>query len=247
MENIFNTKNNQQETTPLDIQYDNLKDNYEKIFIEAAESIRASVNKFKPKDACSNCTIKDCNIDKKDVFTTYPIGCVFNNWQKQILNYLSGEYKQQLKNAYKTIMEEKNEYSCAKCGNCCRLATSEYSYEQLKQKAMRGDKFSKEFISVFVPYKTEEEAKLANPEYFKLLNDLMEDEKIYYYHCPKIVGNECSDYENRPSICKNFPHSPLKLLPSSCSFNVWKNSIAKRAMLLNAKIDIIEFYKSKLS
>lgn len=247
MENFFNTKKNQQETTPLDTQYDNLKDNYEKIFIEAAESIRAAIDKFKPKDACSNCSIKDCKIEKKDAFVIYPIGCPFNAWQKQVLTFLSGEYRQQLKNTYKQIMDEKEEHSCAKCGNCCRLATSEYSYEQLKQKAMRGDKFSKEFVSVFVPYKTEEEAKLANPEYFKLLEDIMEDEKIYYYYCPKLVGNECSDYENRPNICKDFPHNPLKLLPSSCSFNVWKNSIAKRSMLLKAKTDIIEFYKSKLS
>ena len=88
--------------------------------------------------------------------------------------------------------------------------------------------------------------QLANPEYFELLNDLMEDQKIYYYYCPKLIGNECSDYDNRPNICKDFPHNPLKLLPSTCSFNVWKNSIAKQSMLLKAKTDIIEFYKTRL-
>ena len=128
----------------------------------------------------------------------------------------------------------------------CRLATSEYSYEQLKQRAMRGDKFARDFVSVFVPYKTDEEAKLANPEFFKLLEDTMEDQKVYYYYCPKLKGNECSDYENRPDVCKDFPHNPLKLLPSTCSFNAWKNAAAKQSMLLKAKTDIIEFYKNKL-
>ena len=75
----------------------------------------------------------------------------------------------------------------------------------------------------------------------------MEDQKVYYYNCPKLNGNLCSDYENRPNICKEFPHNPLKLLPSSCSFNVWKNSVARQAMLLKAKTDIIAFYKEKLS
>ena len=70
--------------------------------------------------------------------------------------------------------------------------------------------------------------------------------KIYYYYCPKLSGNLCSDYENRPDICKDFPHNPLKLLPSKCSFNDWKNEIAHEAMLLKAKVDIIEFYKEKL-
>lgn len=246
MENFFNKPANNTSTTPLNDQYDNLKDNYEQIFIEAAESIRRAVEKFKPENPCTNCTVKDCKIEIKDVFTDYPVGCAYREWQMQILTFLAGDYKQKLKNNYKMIMDKKDECECSKCGNCCRLATSEYSYEQLKQRAMRGDKFSKDFISVFVPYNTEEEAKKANPEYFELLNDLMEDQKVYYYYCPKLVGNICSDYENRPDICKNFPHNPLKLLPSTCSYNTWKNEVAKQSMLLKAKTDIIDFYKTKL-
>ena len=144
-------------------------------------------------------------------------------------------------------MDKKCEYVCSKCASCCKLAVSEYSYDQLKQRAMRGDKFSRDFVSVFVPYKSEEEAKLVNPEYFELLNNVMKDQRVYYYCCPKLKDNLCSDYENRPNICKDFPHNPLKLLPSTCSFNEWKNSVAKQAMLLKAKTDIIAFYKTKLS
>ena len=245
MENFFNT-NSKQPTTPLGNQYDNLKDNYQRIFIEAAESIRVEINKFKPENPCATCTVKDCSVKVKDVFSDFPIGCAYRDWQKQVLSFLGGEYRQKLKNTYKAMMEKKYECECSRCGNCCRLATSEYSYEQLKQRAMRGDKYSRDFVSVFVPYKTEDEAKLANPEYFELLNDIVEDQKVYYYYCPKLVGNECSDYENRPDICKNFPHNPLKLLPSTCSFNTWKNAISKQSMLLKAKTDIIEFYKTKL-
>ncbi len=245
MENFFNTKT-VEPSSPLNNQYDDLKENYHKIFIEAAESIRTAIGKFKPENPCATCTISGCKVEKKDVFTDYPVGCAYNDWQKQVLSFLAGEYRQKLKNTYKMIMDKKCECECARCANCCRLATSEYSYEQLKQRAMRGDKFSRDFVSVFVPYKTEEEAKLANPEYFQLLNEIMEDEKIYYYYCPKLKGNECSDYENRPDICKDFPHNPLKLLPSTCSYNVWKKEVAKQAMLLKAKTDIIEFYKNKL-
>lgn len=245
MQNFFNT-NSEQPSVPLESQYDSLKDNYQQIFIEAAESIRAAIEKFKPENPCTLCSVKNCNIEKKDVFTDYPVGCAYRDWQKQVLSFLDGEYKQKLKNAYKMIMDKKSGYECIKCANCCRLATSEYSYEQLKQRAMRGDKFSKDFVSVFVPYKSEEDARLANPEYFKLLEEIIEDQKVYYYYCPKLVGNLCSDYENRPNICKDFPHNPLKLLPSTCSFNAWKNEVAKQSMLLKAKTDIINFYKAKL-
>ena len=245
MQNFFNT-NSKQPSTPMETQYDNLKDNYQQIFIEAAESIRREIDKFKPENPCTICSVKDCQVQKKDVFTDFPVGCAYRDWQKQVLSFLAGEYRQKLKNTYKMIMDKKCDYECNRCANCCRLATSEYSYEQLKQRAHRGDKFSKDFVSVFVPYKSEEEAKLANPEYFELLNGLMDEQKVYYYYCPKLVGNSCSDYENRPNICKDFPHNPLKLLPSTCSFNAWKNDIAKQSMLLKAKTDIIEFYKTKL-
>ena len=110
---------------------------------------------------------------------------------------------------------------------------------------MRGDKFASDFVSVFVPYENEEDAKKVNPEYFEMLNELVED-KTYYYYCPKLDGNVCTIYENRPNICREYPHNPLKLLPASCSFNAWKNEVAHQAMLLKAKVDIIEFYKEKL-
>lgn len=243
MENIF-SKASAQEETPLLSQYDNLKENYYKIFIEAAESIRKEIEEFKPENPCTLCT-KKCDIKKIDIFTDYPVGCAYKEWQSKTLSFLNGEYKQKLQNHYKLIMDKKIEYSCNKCGDCCRLAVSEYSYDQLKQRAFRGDKYSRDFVSVFVPYASEEEAKKANPEFFEQLSDLVET-KTYYYYCPKLKDNECSDYENRPDICKDFPHNPLKLLPSKCSFNAWKDEISHSAMLLNAKVDIIEFYKQKL-
>lgn len=232
--------------SPLSSQYDNLKNNYEQIFIEAAESIRREVNKFKPESPCENCPVKDCKIEIKDVFTPFPANCAYREWQLKILTFLAGDYRQTLKMIHKNILEKKCDYSCARCAACCKLATSELSYAQLKQRAMRGDKFSADFVSVFVPYETEEEAKNANPEYFELIDNLLEDEKVYYYYCPKLDGNTCTIYKNRPDICKVFPHNPLKLLPSTCSFNGWKDEVAHQSMLLKAKVDIIEFYKEKL-
>lgn len=248
MENFF-IKKPAPQNQPLSNQYDDIKENYQRIFIQAAESIRAAIDKFKPEDSCPHCMVKNCKLkdsEKKDVFTDYPIGCAYKDWQSQVLTFLSGDYRQRMRQTYKNIMDKRTDYACNCCGDCCRLAVSEYSYDQLKQRAMRGDKFSEEFVSVFVPYETEDEARAVNPEYFDLLGELVEDTKAYYYYCPKLKENLCSDYENRPNICKEFPHNPLKLLPSRCSFNEWKSSIANDAMTLKAKTDIIEFYKMKL-
>ncbi|MCQ2738647.1 MAG: YkgJ family cysteine cluster protein [bacterium] len=245
MENFFQTPK-QDNSEPLIEQYDNMRDNYKQIFIEAAESIRNAVNEFKPENPCTNCHIKDCKIETKDMFAKYPSGCAYKDWQSKIITFLNGDYQQKLKNTLTAIMDKQKEYSCGMCGECCRLAVSEFSYSQLKQKAMRGDKGAADFVSVFVPYESEEDARKVNPEYFDLLNNVTEDVKVYYYYCPKVSENKCSDYENRPDVCKEFPHNPLKLLPAKCSFNVWKKSVAKTSMMLHAKIDIINYYKKEL-
>ena len=249
-QNFFAKKDNeeQKKDNSLNNQYNELKDNYEQIFIEAAESIRKELDTIKPENPCVGCSHKDCKIENKDIFVPYPpTGCKLREWQMQAITYLTGDYRTKLKAAYKAIMDKKENYECNRCGDCCRLAVSEYSYTQLKQRAMRGDKFSEDFISVFVPYETEEEARAVNPEYFELLNTLVQEDRIYYYHCPKIGSdNLCTIYEDRPSICRDYPHNPLKLLPSACSFNAWKNEVSHQAMLLKAKTDIIGFYKEKL-
>ena len=241
------TNDEQKEDDSLKAQYKKIETNYEQIFLEAAESIRKELDTFKPQDACLNCQNKECKIEKKDIFAPYPpTGCKYRDWQLQSLSYLAGEYRQKLKTEYKRIMDKKSEYECNKCGACCKLDVSEYSYEQLKQRAMKGDKYSADFVSVFIPYENEDEARETNPEYFDLLNILVPDEKVYYYHCPKVDCNLCTIYDKRPNICKDFPHNPLKLLPKECSYNAWKNDVAHAAMLLKAKTDIINFYKEKL-
>ena len=245
---IMPPSDEKQKDNSLDRQYNELKTNYEKIFIEAAESIRKELDTIKPENACEGCSNKDCKIGKKDIFAPYPpTGCKLREWQMQAITYLTGDYRTKLKAAYKAMMDKKSDYECNKCGDCCRLSVSQYSYQQLKQRAMKGDKYSEDFVSVFVPFETEEEARAVNPEYFALLNRLVEEDKIYYYYCPKISSdNLCTIYDQRPNICKEFPHNPLKLLPSKCSFNVWKNEISHQAMLLKAKTDIINFYKERL-
>lgn len=242
-----NSKPETEEDNSLNNQYDNLKNNYEQIFIEAAESIRREIAKFKPENPCESCSAaKDCQIKVYDIFTPYPANCKYREWQLQTLTFLAGDYQQTLKAMRKNIYDKHSDYSCGRCGACCKLATSEYSYTQLKQRASKGDKYASDFISVFVPYENEDDARKVNPEFCQMLDDLLEDQRVYFYYCPKVKDNLCSDYENRPDVCKNFPYNPLKLLPKSCTYNGWKNEVAHQAMLLKAKCDIIDFYKEKL-
>ncbi len=224
-----------------------LQAEYKEIFTEAAKVIRYEIDKFKPNYNCNFCTIP-CDIKKVDIFEVFPPNCPYGTWQIKALSYLTNEYKAKLRVSKKTMMEKKNEYSCAKCGACCKLAVSEYSPMQLKQKAIRGDKYAREFSSIYVAYDSEEMAEAICPDYYNKLKELMdENERLYFYYCSKLGADDlCSDYENRPDICKDFPLTALKILPDTCGYLPWRESVNKLAMSIKAREDLIAFYKSRI-
>ena len=101
-------------------------------------------------------------------------------------------------------------------------------------------------MSVFVPYASKEDARKVYPEYIKMLEENKED-NVYFYHCPKLTEDKrCSDYENRPQICRDFPDNPLSILPKSCGYKQWKDEIEPLALMLHSMVEIIEYYKEKI-
>ena len=101
-------------------------------------------------------------------------------------------------------------------------------------------------MSVFVPYASKEDARKVYPEYIKMLEENKED-NVYFYHCPKLTEDKrCSDYENRPQICRDFPDNPLSILRKSCGYKQWKDEIEPLALMLHSMVEIIEYYKEKI-
>lgn len=166
---------------------------------------------------------------------------------EEFLNFLNEDALKEVFENHLKIYEIRKKSSCLGCAACCKLACSEFSPEDLAQKAIAGDNFAQQFLSVFVPYKNESDAQSIYPEYFELLREKAQGEKVYFYHCPKVTkDNRCPDYENRPQICRDFPDNPIAFLPSSCGFLSWKEESEPIALKMRAMLEIIEFYKSKL-
>lgn len=145
------------------------------------------------------------------------------------------------------MLEYRQNFSCIGCATCCKLACSEFSYEELQEKAKNGDNFATQFTSIFIPYENENEPRMIYPEYIELLEQKLNGEKVYFYHCPKLTkDNRCPDYENRPQICRDFPDNPLSLLPKSCGYSNWRQEIEPTALMLHAMLEIVGFYKQRL-
>lgn len=206
---------------------------YRKFFLEFSKELDARILKLKPEGL---------NGEISDSYAPDSLG---SKWQEQVRNLLQDEIAPEI---YKNIYKLKNSKTdlCKMCGSCCKLAISEFSQEELIKKACEGDNFAKQFISVFVQYKIEDIPRNIFPEYidYLALNGISD---VYFYYCPLVTeDNRCSDYENRPQICRDFPDNPFSLLPPSCGYCKWKESILSDSLKYQAMSEIVKFYKNLL-
>lgn len=218
----------------LSFHIDILRNKYRCVFLDYAVSVAKSVSSLKPNDFDG------------EIFDEYDIDSLGKKWQKDVVNMLKEDYYPKLFVLQSQIDEIRANYSCVNCGSCCRLAISEFSPDELKQKAQSGDNYANQFIDTFVPYKSIDEVKKIYPEYVEMLEE-REKTGYYFYHCPKVTENNmCPDYENRPEICRDFPDNPLAFLPVKCGYKEWKIKSEDLSLKLNALSEIIAFYSERL-
>lgn len=230
----------------LNVDINNLKKKYREIFLKSSEEIIHQIEKIKPQNPCENCLTTGCNL-KHEVFEQFPQNCKYKDWQKNVLKFLDEELAKQISEKWMKIIEYRSKFSCAGCATCCKLACSEFSYKELNEKAKNGDNFAQQFVSIFIPYENENIAREIYLEYFELLAERLHGEPVYFYYCPKLTeNNRCSDYENRPQICRDFPDNPLSLLPRACGFSNWKDEVEPTSLMLHSMLEIADFYRNKI-
>ena len=212
----------------------NMKKMYREIFIKSSDAIKERIEALRPEGLTG------------DIFDEYEPASTGKNWQIAVLDMFENDISHEIYRKWQEILKLRENYSCKGCATCCNLACSEFSYEELKEKAKNGDKFALQFVSIFVPYENREDAEKIYPQYLELL-DKNTDGDVYFYHCPKLNEcSRCSDYENRPQICRDFPDNPLCILPESCGFYEWRKLAEPVAMMLHAMVEIIAYYKQKM-
>jgi len=118
---------------------------------------------------------------------------------------------------------------CHKCGKCCRSATTYHTYETLQQMVKDGHKEATDFLEVFEPFPSIEEARKAVPDQVdQVLQQIegrqdMRVEDVTFYHC-RYVSEEglCTIYERRPNCCRVAPQHGWDMMPPGCGFEGWQ-------------------------
>ncbi|MFI3300784.1 MAG: YkgJ family cysteine cluster protein [Candidatus Gastranaerophilales bacterium] len=117
---------------------------------------------------------------------------------------------------------------CHMCGKCCRVVTTSYTYEELKEQVVLGISEAVDFLSVFEPYSSIDDARLVDDgvvenilKYYRMKENY--DESKITFYCCKYLGDDnlCQNYENRPTLCKHFPAVPWAVVPPDCGFTGW--------------------------
>lgn len=218
----------------LNSKLNSMKIKYREIFMKSSDAILARIEEIRPEGL------------KGDILDKFEPNSLGTSWQTAVIDMFENDISKEIYRKWQEVLELRKNFDCNGCATCCNLACSEFSPEELKRRAQNGDKFATQFTSIFIPYGSKEEAREVYPQYIELLDDTI-DEDVYFYHCPKLTDcKRCSDYNNRPQICRDFPDNPLCILPKSCGFYEWRQEVEPVAMMLHAMMEIIEYYKEKL-
>lgn len=126
------------------------------------------------------------------------------------------------------FLAKRPQHLCHMCGKCCRVVSTPIPYDELKKMAENGDSGAVDFLSLFVPYKSIEEARKVDASIVdNIINHKIED-GIYnegdttFYYCKYLQDNNlCSRYESRLTLCKHCPSSPWVVVPPGCGFEGW--------------------------
>lgn len=122
------------------------------------------------------------------------------------------------------FIESRPQRLCLMCGKCCRVVTAPIPYKKLLELDNEDNKGAKDFLSVFEPYPSIDDARKIHPEVveniFANLKKAGEPtDEITFYKCKYLSDNNlCGIYEKRPELCKIFPSSQWAVVPPGCGY-----------------------------
>ena len=143
---------------------------------------------------------------------------------------------------------------CRMCGQCCRCASPSTAATELLKKAKTDNKFSRYFFSIFIPYKSIEEAKKANLEIVerslkatKKPDSKVSSENIVFYYCRYIsADNKCLIHEDRPELCRDYPDSPFLIFAKDCAYEEWSKQCKEKYNELQEELKMLKEYKKEI-
>lgn len=223
------------------LEYDisDIKVRYRTLFAEAVDTLYGRLATLRTQHTCPTCDAKNM---EPELLSPMHTGCGYRAWQQACLHEIEQGIAQDILTRLNNVQAYKKTFDCHQCGVCCRIASSEFSFEQLQHKAQNGDSFAKQFTSIFLPYPSRDAVRERFPEIVdSVLKQADEPEQVFFYHCPYVgEDNSCTIYgqPKRPKICANYPDTPLTFIYNKCAWKPWKDETHDDALWAHAMIEL---------
>jgi Fe-S-cluster containining protein len=125
---------------------------------------------------------------------------------------------------------------CNMCGKCCRCASPSTPTQELIKRAENKDTFAKDFLDIFIPYSSIDEARKVCQETVERSikacekpDTKVKKEQLVFYHCKYISDdNKCLIHEDRPNLCRDFPDMPFLIFPQGCAYENWSKECKQK-------------------
>lgn len=223
------------------------KQRYREIFADGVNFLFGALADLRVKYHCSAC---DASGEEPDLFSAFHEGCDYRTWQQESIHLLEDRIARQILDKLNKIQAYKDSFKCHMCGVCCRMASSEFTYDQLQTKAANGDSFARQFTSIFLPYASQAAAREKFPEIVdSVLLQVEDPDSVSFYHCPYVgEDNSCTIYGDprRPDICASYPDTPLTFIYNKCAWKPWKDETHDEALQAHALIELCRDFAEKL-
>lgn len=229
------------------------KQQYREMFRQAAQSLEAQLMGLRPQFNCPDCDGSGWLVFS-DCVKPLHIQCGYRAWQAAALRLVETHVGGEILAKLQQIESYKNTFSCHMCGACCRMASTDAPYEEMRRRAEAGDDFARQFISVFLPYESRQKAREKAPDIVEavLAEAGLEadgDERIFFYHCPYVgEDNRCTVFgtEKRPAICGSYPETPLSFVYKKCAWKPWKDQTHTDTLLAHGLLAFCTDLSQKL-
>ncbi|WP_373532938.1 YkgJ family cysteine cluster protein [Vampirovibrio sp.] len=141
---------------------------------------------------------------------------------------------------------------CDQSGECCRGAAQIKPWQNLMAQAANGNPISRAFLNQYQPYPNQEAALNTAPDAVQASTEIAlsrgeNPENLVFYHCIYLKNrNQCQIYEDRPTLCRDFPESPFGAIPKCCGYTQAKENCLEKASQLRQQLAGLKALKAKM-
>lgn len=136
--------------------------------------------------------------------------------------------------------------ACNRTAICCQVVTSVEPWKKLA--VAKANQSLKDFFNIFIPYQSHGFVINNFPDAYDACMKIVKGRQgvsfdhLYFYYCRFLTRpNICNIYEDRPTLCRNYPESPFDAISKECGYYKWSLECKKAYINMQQELTKLHF------